>query len=148
MSEEIIAALFEWNPWLEGDFPDELLGIDRDYDIISYLKIPEIKILEGVRRSGKSTLLYQIAKDGLEHGKKVLYINFDDEILKQHSLSDIYYTYLQHGEIDYLLIDEIQQCSEWVPFVRKFYDRKIFDQVWITGSNSSLITSNIIHVQL
>ena len=54
-------------------------------------------------------------------------------------MSEIYYSFLQHSTIDYLLIDEIQQCSEWVPFIRKFYDRKELEQIWITGSNSSMI---------
>lgn len=139
MSSEIISALLEWNPWLDSTFPEVLLGIAREYDITRYIAIPEIKILEGVRRSGKSTLLYQIAQKGMLNGKHVLYINFDDEILRKHSLSDIYYAYLQHGTIDYLLLDEIQHCAEWVPFIRKSYDRKIFEQIWITGSNSSLI---------
>lgn len=139
MNDEIVSALLEWNPWLEGDLPEELLGIARDYDITKYIAIPEIKILEGVRRSGKSTLIYQIVQHGLNHGKKVLYVNFDDEVLRKYSLSDIYYAYLQRGKVEYLLLDEIQHCGEWVPFIRKSYDRKVFAQIWITGSNSSLI---------
>lgn len=146
MNGEIISAILEWNPWLEGKFPEELLGIPRDYDITQYVAIPEIKILEGVRRSGKSTLIYQIVQHGLNLGKKVLYINFDDEVFRKHSLSDIYYAYLQRGEVDYLLLDEIQHCLEWVPFIRKSYDRKVFSQIWITGSNSSLI--NIEYAEL
>ena len=140
MEEEIIAALLEWNPWFEkNEVPQELIGISREYDIVSYLSIPEIKILEGVRRSGKSTLLYKIVQHGVQQGKKVLYVNFDDEALKKYALSDIYHAFLQHSPIDYLLIDEIQHCSEWVPFVRKFYDRRELEQIWITGSNSALI---------
>lgn len=140
MHDAIIAALIDWNPWLEGPFPKELMGIERDYPISTFLAIPEIKILEGVRRSGKSTLLYQVVDHALQEGKKVLYINFEDEVLKRYSLSEIYYAYLQRAPVNYLLIDEIQHCIDWVPFIRKFYDRKIFDQIWITGSNTSLIT--------
>jgi len=140
MNDAIISALLEWNPWLEGRFPPELLGFEREYNVLSYLAIPEVKILEGVRRSGKSTLLYQIAAQGISIGKKVLYVNFEDEVLRQHSLSDIYYAYLQRDTIDYLLIDEVQHCQDWVPFIRKFYDRKQLLQIWITGSNSSLIS--------
>ncbi len=139
MSEEIIATLLEWNPWFENQVPGSLLGIERNYDITSYLSIPEIKILEGVRRSGKSTLLYQIVQQGFSISKNVLYVNFEDEILQKYSLADIYYAFSQRSSIDYLLIDEIQQCHEWVPFVRKLYDRKELEQIWITGSNSSLI---------
>ena len=46
MSDEIISTLLEWNPWLETQFPEELLGISREYDIKQYLAVPEIKILE------------------------------------------------------------------------------------------------------
>lgn len=139
MSDEIISALLEWNPWFDGAVPESLVGIEREYDVISYMLIPEIKILEGVRRSGKSTLLYQVACHAVVEKKKVLYVNFDDELLRKHSLSDIYYAFLQRESVDYLLIDEIQQCCDWVPFLRKFYDRKELEQIWITGSNSSLI---------
>jgi len=140
MNDEIIKALIQWNPWLEGDFPKQLIGIKRDYDVISYLKIPEIKILEGVRRSGKSTLLYQIVQHALKENKKLLYINFEDEVLRKYPLSEIYYAYLEYKPVEYLLVDEIQLCNEWVPFVRKSYDLHVFQQIWITGSNSSFVS--------
>lgn len=119
--------------------PHVLVGIKREYEVLDYLSIPEIKILEGVRRSGKSTLLYQVVQRGFETGKKVLYINFDDDVLGRYSLEDIFYAFLEREAVDYLLIDEVQQCKDWVPFVRKCYDRKELEQIWITGSNSSLI---------
>ncbi len=68
------------------------------------------------------------------------YTNFEYKVLKQYSFSEIYYGYLQRAPVNYLLIDKIQHCIDWAPFIRKFYDRKIFDQIWITGSNTSLIT--------
>jgi uncharacterized protein len=92
-----------------------------------------------VRRSGKSTLLYQLVQHAQEKGKRALYINFEDNILNQYSLSDIYYTFIEKHHVDYLLIDEIQNCHDWVSFIRKVYDRKELGQIWITGSNSSLI---------
>ncbi len=39
----------------------------------------------------------------------------------------------------YLFIDEIQNCKDWVSFIRKTYDRKEIPQIWISGSNSSFI---------
>jgi len=93
MNDEIISTLLEWNPWFEGNIPEALIGITRQYDLPSYLLIPEIKILEGIRRSGKSTLLYQIVQHAMTNNKTVLYINFDDEILRRHTLSDIYYAF-------------------------------------------------------
>ena len=94
MTEEIISALLEWNPWFEEEMPASLIGQTREYEVTAYLSIPEIKILEGVRRSGKSTLLYQIIQHANIHGKSALYVNFEDDILQKYSLSDIYYAFL------------------------------------------------------
>jgi hypothetical protein len=73
MSQQILKAIWDWNPWFEGSFPSELSGYARDYDILQYLQIPEIKILKGARRVGKSTLLYQVIRHLSEQGQKVLY---------------------------------------------------------------------------
>lgn len=139
MKNDIIQSLKDWSPWLETEFPEQLLGHPRDYDLAQYLTIPEIKILEGSRRVGKSTLIYQVIKKILEKNKNVLYINFDDEVLNQYSLKTIIHTYQEYADVDYLFVDEIQHCSDWVPYIRKVYDQKLFKQIWLTGSNSSLI---------
>ncbi len=139
MNADIFQALLDWNPWIGGEFPDELMGYKRHYHLIDYLDVPEIKIIEGARRVGKSTLLYQVIHHVLQTSAHVLYINFEDEILKQYSLAEVVYTYLEHGKIDYLFVDEIQNCTDWVSFIRKIYDRREISQLWVSGSNSSLI---------
>ncbi|MFP4402356.1 MAG: ATP-binding protein [Candidatus Nanoarchaeia archaeon] len=139
MREDIIKTILDWNPWFEGEFPEELTGFKRDIDILEQLHTPEIKILEGSRRVGKSTLMYQVMFELYSQNKKFLYINFDDEILKQYSLSEIYETFLEKKEIEFLFIDEIQNCNNWVHYIRKLYDLKKIKQIWITGSNSTII---------
>ncbi len=139
MNQEIRQALSDWNPWWQGEFPEKLLGIKRDYDLAPYLEVPEIKILEGARRVGKSTLMYQVIKRVLSGNEHVLYINFEDEILRKYSLAEIVYEHLEYARIDYLFVDEIQICKDWVQFVRKVHDRKEFSQIWISGSNATLI---------
>lgn len=142
MNTEIQQALMDWNPWGSGKgFPQELLGIKREYDLTPYLKIPEIKIIEGARRVGKSTLLYEVIHHLLQKNAQILYINFEDEILKKYPLSEIVYEYLQSSSIDYLFVDEIQSCIDWVQFLRKIYDRREIKQIWLSGSNASLIKS-------
>ena len=139
MVEEILKSLYDWNPWIEGKFPTELAGFPRSYFLEDYLQIPEIKILEGARRVGKSTLLYQIIRKILKQKKNVLYVNFEDEILKKYTLNEIILAYSTVGSLENIFIDEIQNCKEWVPFIRKVYDRKEIPQIWISGSNSSFI---------
>lgn len=139
MQEEIIKSLYDWNPWIEGEFPKELSGHPRYYFLQPYLQIPEIKILEGARRVGKSTLLYQIIESILKYDKNVLYINFEDEILKKYTLNEIVSAYRNSNVLKNLFVDEIQNCKDWVSFIRKAYDRKEIPQIWISGSNSSFI---------
>ena len=67
MRNEILKSLYDWNPWIEGDFPKELAGYPRSYFLEPYLQINEIKILEGARRVGKSTLFYQIIENILKN---------------------------------------------------------------------------------
>lgn len=137
---EIYESILDWNPWIEKDkVPAELLGYQRDIDIIQYLDFKEIKILQGARRTGKSTLIYRVIAEVLKKNKNVLYLNFDDEILKQYSLQEIIEKIKEKREVDYLFLDEIQNCQNWTVFIRKSYDTKQFKQIWLTGSNSSLI---------
>lgn len=140
MQSAILKSLLDWNPWLTGPFPKELAGITRpDYELQKLLSLPEIKILEGARRVGKSTLLYQLIEHLHTNSEQVIYLNFDDETLSQHTLDDIYHTILSKYSIDYLFLDEIQHCTEWVHLIRKLYDTKQLKQIWISGSNSSLL---------
>jgi predicted AAA+ superfamily ATPase len=139
VKEEILKSLYDWNPWIEGEFPDTLTGFPRNYSLDAYLQIPEVKILEGARRVGKSTLFYQIIKKILKLDKYVLYINFEDEVLKKYTLNEILQVYYDIAPVKNLFIDEIQNCKDWVSFIRKAYDRKEIPQIWISGSNSSFI---------
>jgi predicted AAA+ superfamily ATPase len=139
MVEEIIKSFLDWNPWIDSNFPEQLLGFEREIDILKYLDFKEIKILEGSRRSGKSTLMYQTINKILKTNKNIAYINFDDEILAKYSLEEVYESLLEKINIDYLFVDEIQNCKNWVAFIRKMYDTQSLKQIWITGSNSSLI---------
>ena len=105
MQEEILKALYDWNPWLEKSFPKELSGHPRSYFLDPYLQIPEVKILEGARRVGKSTLFYQIIEKLLLSDKNTLYVNFEDEILKKYTLSEIISVYQTVSSLNNLFVD-------------------------------------------
>jgi predicted AAA+ superfamily ATPase len=68
----------------------------------------------------------------LKKDKNILYLNFDDEVLKQFSLQEITEKFLEKRNVDYIFLDEIQNCKFWTSYIRKAYDTKQFKQIWIT----------------
>lgn len=109
-----------------------------------------IKIITGIRRSGKSVLLQQIQTELVKRGKKqanFIYMNFEN--LQYEALLD--YKELNRelvkriGQIDgkaYLFLDEIQKVASWektINSLRASYDCDIY----ITGSNSQLLSGEL-----
>ncbi|MBU4242581.1 MAG: ATP-binding protein [Nanoarchaeota archaeon] len=118
--------------------------IERDIDLDYYLKGNEIVVISGIRRCGKSSLLRLISQK-LE-GIKV-FINFDDIRLTDFSLEnfqdiqEIIYELYGSNKKTYYFLDEIQNADYWEKWVNNLYSQKI--KVFITGSNSSLLSSEI-----
>lgn len=143
----VLTTLSEWNPWWKtGNVDSELLGMPRkDYDFENYLDFREIKILLGIRRCGKSTLLYQFIDFLLrKHAdpKGILLINFEDDVLSKKTLREIFDVYQSNISSDkktYLFLDEVHRCKEWVLFLRKMYDTKQVNHVFVTDSCSKFI---------
>lgn len=143
--------LYDWNPWWTNKNKiEEMTGIKReDYKktLQSVIKRKEILCLTGVRRSGKTTLMYQLISSLLQQHDpiKILYMNFDDErlvpfIQDTRILEDVYKTYLQAtGEIKPLFVffDEIQNVKGWEKWLKRYYDTKNIKFI-VTGSSSSL----------
>ncbi len=118
--------------------------IKREIPIDSYLIGNEIVIITGIRRCGKSTLLKIISK---KINKKKIYISFDDvrfTDFKIENFQDIEeFAKETHGvnsDIVFFL-DEIQNIPSWERWVNNLFSKNI--KVFITGSNSSLLSSEI-----
>ena len=147
---ELTTILSEWNQWWSaGVVSSELSGKIRGYtkELIDLTPVREIKILTGVRRSGKSTLFYQII-DWLIKSKKIspkqiLLINFEDEALANFTIEDIFNAYrtdvFPADKIIYLFLDEIQQNRGWEKWIRKKYDLKKKINFFVTGSSANLL---------
>ena len=109
--------------------------------LYSYALTQQIVFVVGSRRVGKSSLitaLYQ--KYAL---KKVFYLNLEFDSNKEYhslqALNDCYDAYVsEHGEADWIIIDEIQYVVDWQYFIRARYARGVH-KIIITGSHSSLI---------
>jgi len=147
----MIESLAEWNEWWSsGKIDPELVGRKRKHteNAEGILSFKEIKTITGIRRSGKSTLLYQFI-DYLLKSKKVdpshiLFVNFEDPILSKATLEEIFDSYQIHINSDkkpYLFLDEVHRCKEWALFLRKLYDLRKIKQAFITDSSSKFIKS-------
>lgn len=99
-----------------------------------------IKIVSGVRRSGKSTLIHLFLKD-----QNYAYVNFDDERLFKLKSSDLVlveeYLYSIYGDFDHLFLDEIQNIEGWSLFVNRLYRKNL--NIYLSGSNSKLLSKEI-----
>lgn len=97
-------------------------------------------IVSGIRRCGKSTLLYQLLK---KRHTAALYVNFDDPRLYDFELSDFQKLDVlikEAGNI-VLMFDEIQVIKGWERYVRQKLDEKF--KVFVTGSHASLLSSEL-----
>lgn len=148
----ILDLLVALNPWWSGK-PFEA-GIRREgyfTQIEKYLETGEIIVLTGVRRSGKTTLLYQVIDDLIRNRRvdprSILFVNCDEpeiarlddplEVILEAYRRDVY-----AGDAVYLILDEIQTIEGWERRVKSLYDRKQFTLI-ISGSTSYLLDSNL-----
>lgn len=143
-----IENLAEWNPWWENSEElKELTGISRPgYDaLLESVKLKEVTIITGVRRSGKSTLMYQIICNLLKQGinpRQILFVNLEDKKLIKDSLDDIYECYRENVNADekaFVFLDEIHKKENWESWIRKKYDIKADAKFVISGSCSYLL---------
>ena len=108
-----------------------------------------IKVITGIRRSGKSTLLKQIIdelKDSGVNKEKIIYINFEDIemsfIKNDMDLNDYIKKQIKDDEKYYLFFDEIQNVIDWEKAVNSFKATKNVS-IFITGSNSNLLSGEL-----
>lgn len=105
-------------------------------------------VLVGVRRSGKSYMLYQQIQQLLIKGKQwdeILYLNFEDERLENFTAEDFNRLLECHQEMygkrPMLFLDEIQNIEGWERFARRMADAKY--TIYITGSNAKMLSGEI-----
>lgn len=118
--------------------------IDRDYSFEEKANY----ILVGVRRSGKSTLLYKKVRDIIESGAgwdQICYVNFEDDRLMEFTNKDFDDVIESAREFTdkkiYYFFDEIQNVDGWERFARRLADHH--ERVYITGSNAKMLSSEM-----
>ena len=118
--------------------------IDREIDLTPFLKTRQVVVITGVRRCGKSSLLYLIKEKLKLNDADYCYLNFDDErIAKETAVLDL--IYLLHIELyktePIFFFDEIQNIPNWEKFVNRMHEKGL--KVFVTGSNAKLLSSEI-----
>ncbi len=108
-----------------------------------------IKVVTGIRRSGKSTLLEMFRQELLDTGvepQRVIAINFEDERFADLRDSRALYEYLMKrvdmSQMNYIFLDEVQNVAEFERVVDSFFIYKNMD-IYITGSNAYLLSSEL-----
>ena len=120
----------------------ELIG--RNYDIEDGLNY----VFVGLRRAGKTYLLYQYIQSLLARGVKkeeILFVNFEDERINDISKEELHLIIDAYREMyecePIIFLDEIQNIKGWEHFVRRLADEK--RRVFVTGSNARMLSREI-----
>ncbi len=124
--------------------------IKREYlkDLIDVIGTPDIKIITGVRRSGKSKLLEMFKNYIIENIKNynIIGINFNlvkfDNLRDYISLNNYIEKQYIEGKNNFVLIDEVQMCKEFERTINSLHAEEKFD-IYITGSNAFLLSSDL-----
>jgi len=118
--------------------------------VLKWAEQPIIKVLTGVRRSGKSYLMKMVQNTLLERGieqSKIIYINFEllafFSIRNFHKLDQYIHELTNSNKgLSYIFIDEIQNCEGWELAVASLLAEERFD-IYISGSNASMLTGDL-----
>ncbi len=148
-SRDIISLLNPW--WREGGVRKDLAKPYRRRafnEIVGALEYRQIQIITGLRRVGKSTLLYQTMEHLISSGVdplNILYYSFDIalgnplEILKSYSnLTGVDW----RNERVYVFFDEIQKAREWSSWLKLIYDSHPNIKLVVSGSSSLHLEEN------
>ena len=124
--------------------------IERDYlkELIDVIGTPDIKVITGVRRSGKSKLLNML-KNYIENNIKdanIININFNlikfDYLRNYITLNNYIEEHFINGKNNFVLIDEVQMCKEFERTINSLHAEEKYD-IYITGSNAFLLSSDL-----
>jgi AAA+ superfamily ATPase len=114
-----------------------------------YRDTPLVKILAGIRRCGKSTILEMLKEELLESGistDHIISLRYTSEALEENMSSKEMYLgikmQIKDNERYYLLLDEVQEVSGWEKAINSLLEEENTD-IYVTGSNSKLMSGEI-----
>ncbi len=134
VSRDVLEDAIEW--WKTEVSREKIIQREILPEIERSLKMEEITVVKGVRRSGKTFILYSLMK---KYGG--IYINFEDERLSGFSQEDFEkIADIMDGRKEKILyLDEVQEVRGWEKFAHRTHRRF---KIVVTGSNSSLLSGD------
>ena len=116
--------------------------------MINVIGTPDIKVITGVRRCGKSKLL-DAFKEYIEENipnNNIIHINFNlpehEDLLEYRPLYDYINSHFVKGKENFVLIDEVQMCNNFEKAINGLHATEKYD-IYITGSNAFLLSSDL-----
>lgn len=151
----IVNVLEKQNPWWFGKCFSTGVPRLQYYPRLSvYMRTEEILLILGARRTGKSTLIYQLISSlelPEDESESVLYINLDEPVFQSQAkspdlLSGIIEEHIAATKKEkyYIFLDEIQNFKYWTQTLKTLYDTDKRLKFVLTGSTSSLLRKNTI----
>ncbi|MBI2507423.1 ATP-binding protein [Candidatus Woesearchaeota archaeon] len=146
--EDKLTKFNEW--WITKKVKESLLEKYKRplfFDILRYLDRRQIILITGLRRVGKTTLMYQLIQELLDKktdSRNIIYFSFDEDIVDFDNLIKIYEDKvlkqglrerIKEGRI-YIFLDEIQKCKNWQNKIKILYDLYPKLKFIISGSAS------------
>lgn len=143
-----IDALEQFNPWWKtGNVKDSWLKPYKRHiysDIKKYMDRRQIILMWGLRRTGKTTTMFQLIQDMLTNSdkKNILYFSFDEIVFDFKEVLETYQKTVLGSSFDdaegmiYIFLDEIQKVDDWENKLKVYYDLYTNIKFIISGSAS------------
>src|SRR5574344_2353007 len=109
---------------------------------------PDIKVITGVRRSGKSRLMesYMEWLENTDQDANIIYIDYTslqfEDLKEYHALNKYVEEHYQRGKSNYLFVDEVQMCPQFELTINSLHSSEKYD-IYVTGSNAFLLSSDL-----
>ena len=150
--EQVIKVLRQYNPWWrtpsaikEESKPQKRLAYYEALKTLTHKSIRRFAVLSGMRRVGKTTILYQIIDHLIDEGvnpRNILYATFDNPILKLENAAKVLSIYEAMYPITgtrYVFFDEVQYTDNWELWMKVIYDSRKDIRLIATGSASPVL---------
>ncbi len=123
--------------------------IQRDYylnRLYAVKDVPDIKVITGVRRSGKSKLIDSFIKMISSEAANIVHINLNLKKYERLLNPDNLYKFIEDKydpqSENYLFVDEIQLCEGFERVINSIYEEELYN-IFLTGSNAFLLSSDL-----